>query len=153
MQLGSGTWGSPPQVGGGPPADAAGAPEPPAVGQPLVLVAEAKSSAWCAPGARAATDPKWPQDPLRAPRTTPRPRANAAWKPMRRGLRPAAGPTSICGVNVEPTAVVDLGPAAAADRQGPAMGTCAPVPAAACPERGAQRGPCWTRLALPSCVP
>ena len=144
MQLGSGTRGTPPHVGGGPPAGAAAAPGPPAVGPLLNPAMEAQSSGERALGARVAPDPKRPRNPLQAQRTTPPPpppRTNATWKPMRRGLRPAAGPTSICGIGLVPTAVVDRGPAAAADRQVPATGTCAPVPAAACLEKGAQHGP------------
>ena len=153
MQLGSGTWGTPPQARGGPPARAARAPGPPAVGLLLAHAVEAQSSAGRALGARAVPDLRWPQNPLRAPHMTPPLRANVTWQPMRRGLRPAIDPTFIRGGNLVPTAVVARGPAAALDRQVPATGTCAPAPVVACAEKGALCGPYPTQLALPSCAP
>ena len=86
-------------------------------------------------------DPMRPQKLLQAPHMTPPLLANATWKPMTRGLRPATSPTSTRGVDLVPAVAVARGPAAAADPQAPVMGTCAPAPAVARSKKRAQCGP------------
>ena len=59
---------------------------------------------------------------------------------MRRGPWPAAGPASICGVDLEPTAVVDFGLGAAVGRQVFCNGYVRPRPGRGMPGK---KRPTW----------